>query len=131
MQEILCPQCSLVNSSTATECRQCHYPFNNLPPSAFVTDKFQIPNIAAQTPVSANSVGQKTYFWYRMYCAALVVLYITMAVIGAIAMIGSYGDVEKPQDAFRGGLFLAVEGLLAVENRNCFFIKTVSFSQIV
>lgn len=111
MQEILCPQCSVVNLPSATECRQCHRPFDNLPPSAFITDKFSLPNPAYQMPLSADiKTGSRTYFWYRMYCAALSVLYVSIAVIGVVAMIGSYGNVEKPQDAFTGGVFLLILG---------------------
>jgi hypothetical protein len=117
MNGIRCPQCSVVNSVSAIECRQCHYPFGNLPSDAFVTvpetDIFRSQSPGFQTAPAENSTGRKTYFWYRMYCSALVVLYLAMAVVGAIAMVGSYGaNVEKPQDAFNGGVFLLVLGLV-------------------
>ena len=118
---IRCPQCSLINSAAAVECKQCRYPFGNLPATAYVAapeaDIFQAQNPNFQAArLSADTTGRKTYFWYRMYCSALVVLYLVLAVIGAVAIAGSYGaNVENPRDAFNGGVFLlVVGGILAV-----------------
>ncbi|MGI8556103.1 MAG: hypothetical protein ACR2LT_07085 [Pyrinomonadaceae bacterium] len=116
MNGIRCPQCSLVNSLSAAECKQCHFPLGNLPASAFIT--VPEPNIfgtqsagfqAVNPP--AGETGRKTYFWYRMYCAALVILYLILAITGAIAVIDSYGgNVENPRDAFTSGVFLLILG---------------------
>lgn len=116
MNGIRCPQCSLVNSLSAVECKQCHFPFGNLPAATFVSvpesgisqpQNFAFQNAAAP----AGETGRKTYFWYRMYCSALVILYLMLAIIGAVAIAGSYGsNVENPRDSFNGGVFLLVLG---------------------
>lgn len=121
MNGIQCPRCSVVNSTSALDCRQCHFPFGNLSSTAFVTVpeseifRSQSPNFQANIRAD-NQTGRKVYFWYRVYCSALVVLYLVAAILGAIAIVGSYGaNVEKPEDAFKGGIVLLIfGGVLAV-----------------
>ena len=116
MNGIRCPQCSLINSPAAVECKQCHFPFGNLPaetnlvaPQSNVFQS-QSPNFQA-TNQSESKTGRKTYFWYRMYCSALVVLYLIIAITGAVAIAGSHGsNVENPRDALTGGVMMLVFG---------------------
>ena len=120
MNEIQCPQCSVVNPASAKECRQCRFSFGGLPASSSFTrenETFPLRNPAFQTVVAPdNQTGRKTYFWYRIYCSFLAILYSALAVLGAVAIAGSYGvNVDKPADAFRGGvILLAFGGIFAV-----------------
>ena len=34
-----------------------------------------------------NNIGQKTFFWYRVYCAVMVVLNLVVALIGIVLVV--------------------------------------------
>src|SRR5688500_17668968 len=101
MTEIRCPKCGLMNPLSALQCTHCSLPFSNLPPTAFVeTDqcyegapgfnKTRQRQYGSSTfgspPVDrdGNEVGRKTFFWYRVYCGSLTVIYALVAVLGLV-----------------------------------------------
>ncbi len=89
MNGIRCPKCKLVNLLTAESCHRCGNSFANLPGTAHVSvpveETFQArafaPGNQSGIPMD-NELGRKTYFWYRVYCAALALLYLLFMGLG-------------------------------------------------
>ncbi|MCB1023950.1 MAG: hypothetical protein KDB79_06165 [Acidobacteria bacterium] len=91
MNGIRCPKCDLVNLLAAEHCARCSTVLSDLPPTAQVSvpvdQMFQAQQFAAghtETIPQDNELGRKTYFWYRVYCAVLVALYVFLMGLGVI-----------------------------------------------
>lgn len=140
MNQNRCPQCDLLNLPSAARCLQCNTPLS-ISPKTFSEQKtaeFVQPensftqaktaeyskttsNYSQSTPFNTNinsqilpasKTGSRTYFWYRMLCSAVVVSGIVWAIIGLLAIIGSYDqtDGKEGADAFVGGVFMVMSG---------------------
>jgi hypothetical protein len=101
MTQILCPNCGHMNQVSALQCENCSLPFSNLPQSAFVSTEpryqyppppeaylggpqtYSPPHFAYPPPIDTE-LGRKTFFWYRMYCGLMTLLYLSVAVIGIV-----------------------------------------------
>lgn len=94
MNAIRCPNCKSVNQLSAVQCQQCQMPFGNLPTTAYVSVPVE-QTFEAQQPVAAgtfnpppvvipqdNETGRKTFFWYRVYCGVMTVLYLATIALG-------------------------------------------------
>lgn len=93
MNAVRCPQCGLINQTSAVECQQCRFPFTHLPDTAFVsvpaTDYERTLGYYAPPPIinapaifPDNETGRKTHFWYKIYCALMALLYLAVFGIG-------------------------------------------------
>ena len=91
MTEIRCPNCGSTNPVSVPQCMQCSMPFSNLPSSAFVVSDADNmhrvgPGVYESRPVysqlNGSTTGENTFFWYRMYCGSLALLYASLAVFG-------------------------------------------------
>src|SRR5687768_8171874 len=95
MTEIRCPNCGSMNLVSVLQCTNCSMPFSNLPQSAFVVSDANVSyGSTAGTyeylPLGGPSnlhgqhstTGENTFFWYRMYCGSLALLYALVAVFG-------------------------------------------------
>ena len=138
MNENRCPQCELLNLPSAVRCLQCNAPLSQ-PSMGFSDQKTAefnktdgnfsgaktVENNAKTTanysqPISFDSqnqflpeskTGSRTYFWYRMLCSVIVVSGIFWAIIGLLAVLGSFNQSGKEaSDAFTGGLFMLLSG---------------------
>ncbi|MEZ5424641.1 MAG: hypothetical protein R2747_00120 [Pyrinomonadaceae bacterium] len=70
--------------------------------------------------LAESKTGPRTYFWYRMLNSAVVVFGIFLAVIGLLAIIGSFNETgQQAADAFAGGIFFLVTG--GIPGFLCFF----------
>lgn len=59
----------------------------------------------------ATRTGGRTYFWYRMFCSVVTVFGIILAILGIIAMLGSFNETgEKATSAFSGGVMFLIAG---------------------
>jgi drug/metabolite transporter (DMT)-like permease len=99
-----------MNQLSAMQCEHCSLPFSNLPPSAFVStgpiSQYPPPPQAyfgGQQAYSAPPVyplrvdtdlGRKTFFWYRFYCGAMMLLYLAVSVMG-IVLIAAQPDTRE------------------------------------
>ncbi len=91
MNGIRCPKCDLVNLIAAEYCARCSTLLSNLPPTAQVSvpvdQTFQAQQFASgdtnDIPMD-NELGRKTYFWYRVYCAVLVAIYVFAMGLGVL-----------------------------------------------
>ena len=63
-------------------------------------------------PPPDNQIGRKTFFWYRVYCAILVVLYLLVTVFGAFLVFGAPLKTSKydEQELLIAGVIYAVLG---------------------
>lgn len=118
MNGIRCPQCSVVNPLSSLECQQCHFPFGNLPPMAFVSvpveQTFQAQGLNFPSALSPdNETGRKTFFWYRVYCGVMVALYLFVAALGVFFAIfqppSRSADAEEMMFA---GIIYAILGVV-------------------
>ncbi len=137
MNENRCPQCELLNLPSAARCLQCNALLSRYPMSFSEQKTSEFPNTAenfggtktvenAKTTAnysqpnyfdshnqlsSASKTGSRTYFWYRMLCSVIIVSGIFWAIIGVLAILGSFNQTGKEaSDAFTGGLFMLLSG---------------------
>lgn len=108
MNAVRCPQCSLVNPTSAVECDSCKFPLTHLPSSAYVsvpaTDYEKTafaappPTINAKLAISPdNETGRKTHFWYKFYCVFMALLYLAVG-FGGLALIAYADQVRGPRE---------------------------------
>ena len=88
-----------MNAFSAPQCTDCSMPFSNLPRSAFVDDREgrsygHPPGINDRPSLQkgylrtewqdtpGSRTGENTFFWYRMYCGSLALLYVLVAAFG-------------------------------------------------
>ena len=58
-----------------------------------------------------NETGRKTFFWYRVYCAVLVFLYLALTVLGVVLAIFQPPSREyDAQEMFFVGIIYAIVG---------------------
>jgi hypothetical protein len=129
-----CPNCELLNLPSATICLQCKTPLSKAPQTApnvstptveysESTAQYSQPGYSQNTPfnpassaIQDSKTGQRTHFWYRIFCSIVVIPGIVIAIIGFVAIIGSFGEnVEDANSAFAGGImFMLVGGVPAL-----------------
>lgn len=135
MNKNRCPKCDLLNLPSAVACLQCNTLLSNHSMSSGEWKTEEFPNTKNNVtqpktaeyrgstnhysqPISFNSeilreskTGSRTYFWYRMLCSVIVVGGIFWAIVGLMAILGSYSqNTENPASAFNGGLFMLLSG---------------------
>lgn len=92
MNSIKCPQCGLVNWTTAASCKRCGLSFEHLPPHAYVSlpaaeqAEYQAPFYMPQRFAADPDLQRKVWRWYVVFCVLLASLYLLVAVAG-IAML--------------------------------------------
>lgn len=61
-----------------------------------------------------NETGRKTFFWYRVYCAVLICLYLALTVLGLILIFGQSIQTQEynPQELMLVGYIYAVLGAI-------------------
>ena len=45
-----------------------------------------------------NETARKTFFWYRVYCAAMAVLYLALAVLGIVLVLVPFESSAKDRE---------------------------------
>lgn len=70
-----------------------------------------------------NETGRKTFFWYRVYCAVLVFLYLALTVFGLILVIGQPLQTEQ----YSRGELMLVGYIYAVLGAILFLVFAVAF----
>lgn len=115
MNGIRCPQCSLVNSLSATECAQCKMPFGNLPPTAYVSvpveQTYAAQGLNFSIPIDPeNELGRKTFFWYRFYLGFCAVLYLLVTGMGIFLVV--FSSEQRGREAQEMLLMGTVYGIL-------------------
>ena len=88
-----------MNAASVLQCTNCSMPFSNLPKSAFIVSdagptygsgagtyerpRQPYPHIGTSTLNGpGTTTGENTFFWYRMYCGSLSLLYALIMVFG-------------------------------------------------
>lgn len=140
MNGIRCPQCSLINQLSAAECRQCHFPFNNLPPMAFVSVPIE-KTFEAQTVISKNrsmipqdnEIGRKTFFWYRVYCVVLIIFYLIITGLGLFLAIAKPATKDQtPEEVMITGIvYLIIGAILLIIYLVALFLPRKPYNWVV
>lgn len=139
MNGLKCPNCHLVNLLDAQNCHRCGSSLENLPKTAqvsvpidqtFRAQAFQ-QNVGTQIPRD-NELGQKTFFWYRVYCLVLFVIYLLVAGIGIILALVPYEvNPENPAEAIAMGVaYGLIGGILALVYGAAIFLPRKPFNWI-
>jgi hypothetical protein len=117
MNAISCPQCSAVNPSSAMACRQCTYPFSNLPHTSYISvpmdQVYGNPGSFAGNIPRDNEIGRNAFFWYRIYCGCLIMLYFALAALGLflVAFVPDTGAREDTE-VYITGMVYGILGLI-------------------
>lgn len=120
MNELKCPNCDLINLVGSSNCHRCGNPLNDLeqnaPVSAPAGDTFQAQpfsqRFGGEFP-STNEIGQKTYFWYRVYCTVMLVIYLLTIGLGVLVMIlPPDSSAQSPQENLIIGTVYAALGVI-------------------
>ena len=119
MNSIRCPGCSNINAMSALECKQCGFPFSNLPPTAYVsapTEEVyysQNPNYPPAQALRDNETGRKALFWYRFYLGVMVVLYLFVAAMGVfLAVARPTTPNQSAEEVLITGIVYAILGVV-------------------
>ncbi|MDH3531019.1 MAG: hypothetical protein OEQ28_15770 [Acidobacteriota bacterium] len=120
MNGLKCPKCGLVNLLTAESCHRCNHVFTDSAPATEVSvpveETFQARSYASGADGGIpedNETGRKTFFWYRVYCAVMLLLYVALMALGLLSVVISGDSVtpEQQQEAFIVGIIYFVLGL--------------------
>jgi hypothetical protein len=140
MNGLRCPKCELVNLLTAENCLRCGSSFSNLPSTAEVSvpaqELFEARSFSSDNPNPFhrdNELGRKTYFWYRVYCAVLVAIYLFLMGIGILLVFFQpESGANSPEENLIVGLVYAILGLVfAVIFLVAIFLPRKPFNWIV
>lgn len=126
MNAVRCPQCSLVNPTSAVECNDCKFPLTHLPQSAYVSvpaTEYETNNRFAAPPPTINvnltihpdnDTGRKVHFWHKIYCGFLALLYLGIAFLGVflVVMGPQIPTTKNDVDPAFLGMIYAVMGFL-------------------
>lgn len=121
MNAIRCPNCNSINQLSAAQCQKCEMPFGNLPSTAYVSvpveQTFEAQAFGFTPPPMSvpqdNETGRKAFLWYRVYCGAMAVLYVLVAVLGVF--LASYAPRTReysPEETMIMGIIYAVLGVI-------------------
>ena len=122
MNGIKCPNCGLVNMTSATQCYRCNTSLADLPPTAEVSvpveDTFQAQEFNTQAAYVSdipqdNELGRKTYFWYRVYLGVMVALNLCVSGLGIfLTYFSQYAETSaETEEMFLTGIIYAVLGV--------------------
>ena len=118
MNGLKCTSCGLVNVLGAKTCQGCGINISNLGSEAEVSvpvaDTFQAQNYETPAGFVDTEVGRKTFFWYRMYCGFMSLLYIFVAMMGVVLVVISSINpgMEDAEVNMITGVIYAVLGVI-------------------
>lgn len=101
--------------------------FVNLPPHAFVSvpaseQAYQFGFNQNELP-GETELGKKIWFWYRVFCAAMVIMNLGIAVLGAFPLIAGIiiNDKESLEMIVAGSLYMVLGVIVAIPYAIGFF----------
>jgi hypothetical protein len=121
MNAIRCPNCNSINQLSALQCHQCQMPFSYLPQTAYVSvpteQTFEAQTLGFNPPPLAmpqdNEIGRKAFFWYRVYCGFLMVMYLLVTFLGVfLAAFSPPTRQYNSEETFIMGIIYAVMGVV-------------------
>jgi hypothetical protein len=119
MNAIRCPNCTSINQISARQCRQCEMPFSYLPQTAYVSvpveQTYEAQAFGFRPPPLSmpqdNEIGRQAFFWYRVYCGVMIVIYLFSIGLGAFFMSFAPETREySSEETFIMGIFYAALG---------------------
>lgn len=81
----------------------------------------------------STEIGQKTFFWYRVYCALMVLLYAGVLVFGIFLARGDFSTRDySPQElALTGIIYAVVSTVLLIGFAVALFLPPKPYNWIV
>lgn len=116
MNGIICPKCDLLNLTTAENCLRCGSSLTYIPNTEYVSvpiEEIRQAQNFAQTDFipQDNEIGRKTFFWYRIYCSVLLVLYLAVTIFGfAIVLFQPESNTSDKAEMLITGVVYGVIG---------------------
>ncbi len=137
MNGLKCPNCDLINLLDAQSCHRCRNSLQNLPNTAQVsvpideTFRAQAFHQKSNSDIPRdNETGQKTFFWYRVYCFVMLMIYLCLVGIGLL--LASFPDESGSQQVLVTGIAYAISGgLFALIFGVALFLPRRPFNWIV
>jgi hypothetical protein len=124
MNGLKCPKCELVNLLSAKTCHRCGLSLEGLFESAAVSvpvdQTFQAQSSMHKSDwgtVVDTEIGRKTFFWYRIYCAVMLLVYLAGAGLGVFIVMfsGEAGSAGEQEEAFIIGMvYLIIAPIFAL-----------------
>ena len=121
MNGLRCPKCSLVNLLTADACHRCGHVFSEIDPGSEVSvpieETFQARGYSESFPPGIpfdNETGRRTFFWYRVYCVCMLLLYLAVMVMGLVFVMfsGEAPASTDQEEAFIVGIIYFALGVV-------------------
>jgi len=113
-----------MNKLSALHCVHCAMPFGNLPRTAFIeteTAPVYVPEdrFSSYVPASLNTyeppneLGRKTFYWYRIYCGTLAVIYAVVAIFGSfLFFFAPESNRQSAEESVVMGAVYAIVGII-------------------
>ncbi|NNE98430.1 MAG: hypothetical protein HKN25_05340 [Pyrinomonadaceae bacterium] len=120
MNDLKCPNCDLINLQGSLNCHRCGISLKDLPqtsqPAAPAEDRFQSRAFSQQyggESPDGQETARKTYFWYRVYCMVMLVIYLMVIGIGVLVMVlPPDSPSQSPEENLIIGTVYAVLGVI-------------------
>jgi cell division protein FtsW (lipid II flippase) len=99
-----------------------------------VSEVYQSQNATPQFAIPRdNETGRKAYFWYRVYCGVMIVIYLALAGIGiTFTFVQPESSSQKPEEVMIMGIIYAVLGVtLLLIFAVAFFLPRTPWNWIV
>lgn len=127
MNSVKCPTCGLISPGTTGSCSGCGLMFESLPPDAYVS----LPASELANPQGSykdstpreTELGKKIWFWYRVFCAAMAILNLGVALLGMFPLIAGIviRDKEAMEMVAAGSIYIVLGIILAIPYIIAFF----------
>ncbi len=84
-------------------------------------------------PISNNETGRKTFFWYRVYCAVLVAIYllVTVAGIALAIMKPATGEYSVEQTTMMGVIYAVLGAIFFIIFAVALFLPPKPYNWII
>lgn len=78
-----------------------------------------------------NDLGRKTFFWYRVYCVVMVLLYLLVVGMGLFLLLATPPPGTDQDLRFIGGIYIAIGAILFLVFAVALFLPPKPYNWIV
>jgi hypothetical protein len=117
MNAIKCPNCGNINPTGENFCLQCGVSVTGAQSSDYVSLSPEAHarsfGMNAAGASFDGELGSKVYFWYRIYCILMALLYLFVMVFGILIILaGTQSRGNDATEAMAGGALYTIIGLI-------------------